>query len=114
MPENHDWIKEFPAAITVCDKDGVIIDMNDKACATFAVEGGAALIGKSLYDCHNPHSCSIIREMLATGRNNVYTIEKKGQKKLIYQQPWYKDGQTGGLVEISLELPEQMEHHVRS
>ncbi|MCB5247715.1 MAG: PAS sensor protein [Candidatus Cloacimonetes bacterium] len=111
MPE---WIKDFPAAITVCDKDGLILDMNEKACATFADHGGAALIGTSLFDCHNPRSVALIKEMLANGTNNVYTIAKNGVKKLIYQQPWYRDGELGGLVEISLELPEDMAHYVRS
>ncbi len=110
----HEWIKDFPAAITVCDKDGLILEMNEKACATFASHGGAALIGTSLFACHNPRSVAIIKEMLATGRNNVYTIEKQGVKKLIYQQPWFRDGELGGLVEISLELPEDMAHYVRS
>jgi predicted RNA methylase len=110
----HDWIKQFPGAITVCDKDGIILDMNDKACATFASNGGASLIGTSLFECHNPNSISIIKDMLATGKNNVYTIEKNGVRKLIYQQPWYDGGEIGGLVEISLELPAEMPHHVRS
>ncbi len=109
----HDWIKDFPAAITVCDTDGIILEMNAKACATFASEGGAALIGTSLYACHNPHSVAAIKEMLATGGKNVYTIEKRGVKKLIYQHPWYQDGQIAGLVEISLEIPQTMAHHVR-
>lgn len=110
----HEWIKEFPAAITVCDKDGLILEMNAKACSTFASHGGAALIGTSLFDCHKPSSMALIKEMLATGGNNVYTIEKQGVKKLIYQQPWYRNGELGGLVEISLELPEDMAHHVRA
>jgi hypothetical protein len=29
--ENHAWIKEFPAAITVCDADGILLAMNDKS-----------------------------------------------------------------------------------
>ncbi|MDI9529441.1 MAG: PAS sensor protein [Candidatus Cloacimonadota bacterium] len=110
----HEWIKSFPAAITVCDKEGVILEMNEKACATFAAQGGEALIGTSLFACHKPASIEKIRHMLACGGNNVYTIEKNGVKKLIYQQPWYKDGEIAGLVEISLEIPEVMEHHVRS
>ncbi len=110
----HDWIKHFSAAITVCDKDGIILDMNDKACATFAAYGGADMIGTSLYDCHKPASVATIKDMLATGKNNVYTIEKNGVKKLIYQHPWYQDGEVGGMVEISLELPAEMAHHVRS
>ena len=110
----HEWIKDFPAAITVCDTEGIILEMNAKACATFSEQGGTALIGKSLFDCHKPESVAAIREMLATGRNNVYTIEKNGVKKLIFQQPWRRDGKIAGLVEISLELPLQMAHHVRS
>src|SRR6266496_1219850 len=27
----HDWINEFPAAITVCDANGIILEMNDKS-----------------------------------------------------------------------------------
>ncbi len=110
----HEWIKDFPAAITACDKDGIILEMNEKACATFSEYGGASLIGTSLFDCHNPHSIAMIKEMLATGSNNTYTIEKKGVKKLIYQQPWYKDGEVGGLVEMSIVIPSEMPHHVRS
>jgi hypothetical protein len=110
----HYWIKNFPAAITVCDRNGIIVDMNAKACATFADEGGAELIGRSLYNCHNPHSCELIREMLSTGKNNIYTIEKNGIKKMICQQPWFEGGEVAGMVEISMELPAEMAHHVRS
>ena len=31
-----DWAKEMNCAVTVCDKDGVILYMNDKAKETFA------------------------------------------------------------------------------
>ena len=110
----HEWIKQFPAAITVCDRDGVILDMNDKASATFAANGGADLIGTSLYACHQPRSVEMIKSMLATGHNHIYTIEKNGVKKLICQQPWYREGEIAGLVELSIELPDNMEHHVRS
>lgn len=50
--EQHDWIKQFPAAVTVCDCKGVILDMNDRAAQTFEKEGGRVLIGKNLLDCH--------------------------------------------------------------
>ena len=48
----HDWIKEFPAAVTVCDAEGIILEMNDKAAKTFESDGGYALIGKNMLDCH--------------------------------------------------------------
>jgi len=110
----HEWIKEFPAAITVCDKAGIITEMNDKAIATFAADGGAELIGKNLYDYHPEHCNVIIRRMLDTGQPHSYTIEKNGIKKLIHQQPWFKDGEVAGLVEISIALPADMPHYVRS
>jgi len=108
-----DWIKEFPAAITVCDRQGVVVAMNDKACVTFANEGGAALIGHSLKDCHKPESWQKILTMLDTGKANTYTIEKHGVRKLIHQQPWFLDGKVAGVVEMSIELPEDMPHYVR-
>ena len=55
----------------------------------------------------------VIRQMLETHERNVYTIEKNGVRKLIYQSPWYQNGEFAGLVEISLEIPEQMPHFVR-
>ena len=111
---NIDWTKEFPAAITVCDTHGVIIAMNDKACDTFAADGGKELIGHNLKDCHKPESWAKIQDMLANGSKNTYTIEKNGIRKMIYQQPWYQDGKIAGIVEISIELPEVLPHYVRS
>lgn len=110
----HAWIEEFPAAVTVCDKEGIIIAMNNKAAKTFEKWGGKELIGKSLYDCHNPHSQQMIRHMLATGTSNTYTIEKQGIKKMIYQSPWFIDGAVAGMVELSIEIPFEMPHFVRS
>lgn len=41
-----DWAKEINCAITVCDYQGVILYMNDKAKETFASYGD--LVGKTL------------------------------------------------------------------
>jgi len=109
----HEWIQEFPAAITVCDTQGVILEMNDKAALTFEDEGGAGLVGSNLMDCHNANSQARIKELLATGSKNVYTIEKHGKRKLIYQAPWFENGICMGLVELSLEIPTEMPHFVR-
>jgi predicted RNA methylase len=51
--------------------------------------------------------------MLHKPQTNIYTIEKKGVRKIIRQSPWVKDGVFSGIVEISFEIPEQMAHHVR-
>ncbi len=110
----HEWIKEFPAAVTVCDANGIILEMNDRAARTFEKDGGYALIGKNLLDCHPDPARGKVQQLLAAREKNVYTIEKNGVKKLIFQSPWFKNGEYAGLVEISLEIPFEMPHFVRS
>jgi DUF438 domain-containing protein len=110
---SESWMDTLPVNITVCDVDGKILYMNEGSQATFAKDGGAQLVGKSLFDCHSPASVQKLKEMLASGEKNVYTIQKKGQKKLIYQAPYYEDGKLAGLVEFSFVLPEEMPHFNR-
>ena len=50
---------------------------------------------------------------METQQTNVYTIEKNGVRKLIYQAPWFQDGGYAGLVELALEIPAVMPHFVR-
>jgi transcriptional regulator with PAS, ATPase and Fis domain len=109
----HEWIKDFTGAITVCNTEGIIIEMNDKAIKTFEDDGGANLIGTNLLDCHPEPSRFKVKELLKSQQKNVYTIEKNSIKKLIYQAPWFKDGQCAGLVEFSLEIPNEMPHFIR-
>ena len=108
------WVKELKAAITVCDRDGVALEMNDRAAETHAKDGGRALIGKSILDCHPERARELFEELLRTERLNVYTIEKAGVKKLIYQAPWYEGGVFRGIVELSLPMPWEVPHFVRS
>jgi transcriptional regulator with PAS, ATPase and Fis domain len=109
----EDWVKEFPGAVTVCDCEGIVLFMNDKSQQTFAKNGGAELIGKSLINCHPEPARSKLLDMLANPRRNSYTIEKNGVKKIIYQSPWFQDGQYKGFVELSLEIPMEMPHFIR-
>ena len=107
------WVREFPAAITVCDTAGVLLAMNRKAVSTFESDGGAALIGTNLLDCHPEPSRTQVEGMLKSGSPNVYTIQKGGIKKLIYQSPWFVGGKYAGFVELSLPIPEVMQHFNR-
>ena len=99
--------------ITICDGNGVILEMNDKSAKLFEADGGRALIGKSLFDCHPEPARSKLRRLLEERRTNVYTIEKNGVKKLIYQSPWMEEGEYRGFVELALEIPFDMPHFVR-
>ena len=107
------FFKEVGFAITVCDTKGNILDMNEKSAKTFLASGGMDLIGKSLMNCHPEPACSKLKDMLNNPRTNAYTIEKNGVKKLIYQTPWYENGEFGGLIELSMEIPMEMPHFVR-
>lgn len=110
---SENWAEKISTAVTLCDKDGKIIYMNEKSAEVFANDGGYELIGKNLFDCHNENSNKILNAILTEKKPNIYTVEKKGKKKLIYQAPWFKNNELGGLVEFSIELPPDMPHHNR-
>jgi PAS domain S-box-containing protein len=107
------WLNGMDVAITVCDRDGVIVYMNDKAAKTFARDGGKALVGRNLWDCHPGAAREKIRRIMATGSSNSYTIEKNGVRKLIHQAPWHENGGLAGLVEFSMVIPLDLPHFVR-
>ena len=109
-----DFFKEVKFAVTVCDKEGKIINMNDKSCKTFLKPGRESLIGKNVLDCHPEPAHSLLADMLKNPRTNAYTIEKNGVKKLIYQTPWYVDGEYMGFMELSMEIPFDMKHMIRT
>lgn len=112
MPaEAANWAKCAGCAITICDKEGVVLYMNDMARLTFAKHGN--MVGRNLFDCHNERSQKMIRHMLATGSTNAYTITKNGIQKLIFQTPWRHGGEIAGLAEISIPLPSDMPHYDR-
>ncbi len=110
----HDWVKEFPGAVTVCDREGIIIAMNDRALKAHEADGGEKLIGRNLLDCHPEPARTKVKELLAGGKMNAYTIEKNRVKKFIVQAPWYQDGEYRGFVELALEIPATLPHFIRS
>ena len=107
------FFSELDSAITVCDKEGIILFMNEKACKSFEKYGGRELMGKNLFDCHNQNSCEIIRKLLKEDISNTYTITRNNMKTLIHQTPWHRDGKVMGLIEFSVDLPEDMPNHQR-
>ena len=109
----HGWVEEFPCAVTVCDANGRITELNAAAVENFSDSGGRDLIGRDLRDCHPEHARAILNDLLDTGRANIYTIQKNGKRKLIVQSPWYQNSQFAGIVELSLELPEMIPHFDR-
>jgi PAS domain S-box-containing protein len=109
----HAWVQEFAGAITVTDREGKILEMNAKSAQTFEKDGGAKLIGKNVMDCHPEPARAKLRAIMENRKPNVYTIEKAGVKKLVYQTPWYEGGGYRGVIELVLEIPYEMPHFVR-
>ena len=111
--DNPIWIEGLPVAVTVTSSDGTIVAMNERSRETFAADGGGALIGQSVFDCH-PEPAPRQDAALYAGRQpNHYTIRKNGQKKIIHQVPWFTGGVFGGFVEISIPIPDEMPHFDR-
>jgi transcriptional regulator with PAS, ATPase and Fis domain len=108
-----EWTKDFPISIMICDLRGIIVAMNEKAAEMYTKDGGKELIGKNLFDCHPEPARTRLQQLLETGETNLYTTEKKGIKKLIYQAPWLQDGQRRGMIELVFELPFNMPHFIR-
>ena len=106
---------DISAAVTVCDARGIVLYMNPASAAMLNKRGGASLVGKSLFECHNDVSNEMIRELIAQDRSNIYATERPGKKTIVYQSPWYlkadEEGaakRVGGLVEISFQTPDPL------
>ena len=77
------------APVVLCDPEHVIVYMNPAAIARYADRGGAALVGKSLLDCHNERSCALIAGVVDWFRaspehNRVYTYHNPKENKDVY------------------------------
>lgn len=104
---NTNWWNEADFPITVCDKDGIILEMNRASIQNFAKDGGEALIGKSLLDCHPEPARLKLIEMLQTQTPHTYKSRKSN--RLVRQFPWYQDGNYMGFVEMLITLPEELQ-----
>lgn len=82
-------IEQDRCAVVICNTEHEIIYMNPAAVARYEKRGGAALIGKSLLDCHNAQSCEQIRKVVAwfqqsTAHNIIYTYYNPKENKDVY------------------------------
>ena len=107
------WFEGFPGSIVVCDSNGIVLEMNERAAEAYREFGGKELVGKNLLDCHPEPARSKVKAMLETGSRNIYTVEKNGIRKMIYQAPWYREGRKSGIVELAFEIPQDIPHFIR-
>lgn len=82
-------IEQDRCAVVICNLENEIIYMNPTAIARYQKRGGAALIGKSLLDCHNPNSSKMIQKVVmwfakSKENNIVYTTHNEKENKDVY------------------------------
>ena len=82
-------IDQDRSAVVVCGLDHAILYMNPAAVTLYEKWGGAALLGKSLLDCHNPASCAAIQKVVdwfgeSAEHNRVFTHHNDRKNKDVY------------------------------
>ena len=109
------------APVVLCGLDHTILYMNPAAGARYAKQGGMALVGGSIFDCHPPKANEMIRRgvdwfaqskahnLMYTYRNDkenkdVYMVAlRDGDGTLIgyYEKHEYRDREAMGLYEFA-------------
>ena len=111
--KRHEWVEEYPGSITVCDRTGIVLELNKDAVKSFRAVGGRKLIGSNLMDCHPEPARSKLKRMMRKRQTNVYTVKKGRTKKIVLQTPWYRKNRYSGFVEISLPITGKIPSIVR-
>ena len=76
-------------AVVICNLSHEIIYMNPAANERYVKYGGAALVGKSLLDCHNAVSREMIQKVIDwfkedTSHNIIFTSRNEKENKDVY------------------------------
>ena len=82
-------LEQDTSAVVLCNLAQEIIYMNPSAVARYARYGGAALLGKSLMDCHSPQARDRIEQVTAwfaesESHNRIYTFRNEKENKDVY------------------------------
>ena len=77
------------SSVVLCNLKHEIVYMNKAAIANYSKWGGDVLIGKSLLNCHNPHSVEIIYKVIewfkeSPENNMIFTFHNEKQNKDVY------------------------------
>lgn len=82
-------IEQDVCAVVICNLEHEIIYMNPEAKRRYAKRGGEALLGKSLFACHNHESQEKIRRVVAwfaesREHNRMFTYHNPKENKDVY------------------------------
>lgn len=76
-------------AVVICNLQHEIIYMNPAAASRYGKSGGAKLVGKSIFDCHNQKSQEMIKRVVnwfeeSKEHNIIYTFHNVKENKDVY------------------------------
>ena len=82
-------LEQDRAAVVLCNLEHTVVYMNPSACRHYAKYGGAAIVGRSLMNCHNEKSREIIEKVVAwfeasKDNNMIYTFRNEKENKDVY------------------------------
>ncbi len=82
-------VDQDTSQVVVCDLNHTVIYMNPAAEKRYAKSGGAALCGKSIFDCHNARSSDTIKKVVAwfaadKSHNRIYSFYNEQLNKDVY------------------------------
>ena len=77
------------APVVICDLSHTIVYMNPAAVENYEKRGGEALLGQSIFDCHNEKACEMINRVvdwfkMDKNNNIVYTFKNVKLNKDVY------------------------------
>ena len=99
-----DFLQETDMIISVCDADGTIVYMNDKAKNYFQEPGTPELTGSNILDCHPEPSKSQLKKMMTTHETQSLIKGEGEKRRIIHQTPIYKNKKFNGYIEIIIPL----------
>lgn len=91
--------------LVMADENYIIKFVNEIGAKNYERFGGLAIVGKSLFDCHNENSCEAIKKLYKqfedkTIRNFIKEVERNGKKKVIVYFPIFNEEKFGGVLEL--------------
>jgi PAS domain-containing protein len=82
-------VEQDRCAVVICDLNHTMIYMNPAAIKNYQKRGGEALIGQSLFDCHNSKSNELIVKIVewfkeSKEHNIIYTSYNEAKNRDVY------------------------------
>ncbi len=89
LPYLKSVLEQDRAPVVLCDLNHTVLYMNPAAGERYAKNGGMALVGRSLLDCHSPKANEMIARVVEwfgadRSHNLIYTFRNDKENKDVY------------------------------